>query len=170
LQDAVTKPFKTIEPMGFLLGSVFVSAVGAQTAEGAIRLNPVLQGLASPVYVAGAHARPHEQPRRIQALASGTYSGYATPSFSVASSGSRTISLGGVGTGTDSTAFVDDVARAVAPASASPAQIALPAAVTRANCLFAKVNVPDRTLPTYRRSREFTLANARYANSISASL
>jgi hypothetical protein len=37
------------------------------------------------------------------------YSGYTTPAFTVASSGSHTISLVGVGSGSDFTAFVDDV-------------------------------------------------------------
>jgi len=37
------------------------------------------------------------------------YSGYTTPAFTVASSGSHTISLVGAGSGTDFTAFIDDV-------------------------------------------------------------
>ena len=37
------------------------------------------------------------------------YSGYTTPAFMVASSGSHTISLVGAGSGSDFTAFVDDV-------------------------------------------------------------
>jgi Bacterial Ig-like domain (group 3)/Gametolysin peptidase M11 len=38
-----------------------------------------------------------------------TYSGYTTPGFTVASSGSHTISLVGAGSGSDFTAFIDDV-------------------------------------------------------------
>jgi glucose/arabinose dehydrogenase len=70
------KSLKTTALLCFLFGSVFLSPVVVQTAEAAIRLDPVLQGLSSPVYVTGAHDGTNrlfvvEQPGRIQALASG---------------------------------------------------------------------------------------------------
>jgi hypothetical protein len=40
---------------------------------------------------------------------SASYTSYATPSFTVASSGNHTITLVGIGTGSDFTAFIDDV-------------------------------------------------------------
>jgi len=38
-----------------------------------------------------------------------SYTNYETPAFTIATSGNHTVTLTGVGTGTDFTAFVDDV-------------------------------------------------------------
>jgi glucose/arabinose dehydrogenase len=59
-----------------LVASVFLTATETHAQQGSIRLEPVLQGLASPVYVTNAHDGTNrlfvvEQPGRIQVLASG---------------------------------------------------------------------------------------------------
>ena len=59
-----------------LFVSAFLNAAVMHLAEGAIRLEPVLQGLASPVYITNAHDNTHrlvvvEQAGLIKVLASG---------------------------------------------------------------------------------------------------
>ena len=72
----------TLRFVALLVVSVFLNALVMRSAESAIRLDPVLQGLSSPVYITNAHDGSQrmfvvEQPGRIKVLASGA----TTPSL-----------------------------------------------------------------------------------------
>ncbi len=73
------KSGKIRELAALVFVSAFLNSIDMQTAQGSIRLEPVLQGLDTPVYVTNAHDGTNrlfviEQPGRIKALASGATS------------------------------------------------------------------------------------------------
>ena len=68
--------FWTLRLLALLVVSVLLNALVMRSAEGAIRLDPVLQGLSSPVYITNAHDDSNrlfivEQAGRIKVLAPG---------------------------------------------------------------------------------------------------
>jgi len=77
-RGAEVKSLKTLDLrfLALLIVSVFLTATETQAQQGAIRLEPILQGLVSPVYITNAHDGTNrlfvvEQPGRIKVLASG---------------------------------------------------------------------------------------------------